>query len=418
MKRTKIFAAELALLALLGSCHAETSESSEKGSHLASAVLPHHTEKLLRLESPDTDGIFSPFFAVREGDRLIAELTGIRLLSDSIADFTADQSADTTTYTFQLQEGLCFSDGHPLTADDAVFSLYVLCDPSYTGPERIEAPIEGLSAYRLQLSEELENEYGEGFDQIFDAGEEKSPNDPLWAIVEQQWCADLAAAADYAAEYYADEAAALFDIPPEALQSEDGLKTASAMALWGFGAAENGQLTGVFTGKSWSLSEGNFPTLSDYLQEVKYIYPTAADYDAAGESVSGVSVRESARQAYILARCTESPPTDASAVPEITGIRQLSDLAFSVTLTADGDPKALDIPVAPLHYYGDPALYDPDEHHFGFPFGDLSGVKAHSARPLGAGAYIFHSFLPSGPTVLLAPNEQSAAKKDKPPRQS
>lgn len=398
--KRRFLAAGFALLALLGGCR---TEDAEKGSRLPDA-LPHHTEKLLRLEPPDVDGIFSPFFAVREGDRLVAELTNVRLLSDKIAELNVENVDNYTICTFRIKEGLCFSDGVPLTADDAIFSFYALCDPSYTGLERIEAPIEGLSAYRCQLSKELEKYYGDTFDEIFDAGEASSPGDPLWAIVDEQWRADLAAAADYAAEHYADETETLFDIPPEALQTEHGLKTALAMALWGFGAAENGRLTGIFTGKTWSLSEGSFPTPTDYLEEIKYIYPSASDYDAAGESPIGASVRAAARQAYILTKCAENPPSDASAVPEITGIRRLSDRAFSVALAPNGDPDALDIPVAPLHYYGDLANYDFAEHRFGFPFGDLSGIKARSAQPLGAGPYIFHSFSP--PAVLLASNEK------------
>ncbi len=66
--KRRFLAAGFALLALLGGCR---TEDAEKGSRLPDA-LPHHTEKLLRLEPPDVDGIFSPFFAVREGDRLVA----------------------------------------------------------------------------------------------------------------------------------------------------------------------------------------------------------------------------------------------------------------------------------------------------------------------------------------------------------
>ena len=48
--------------------------------------------------------------------------------------------------------------------------------------------------------------------------------------------------------------------------------------------------------------------------------------------------------------------------------------------------------VAPLHYYGDPSLYDYDNNSFGFPKGDLSLVRAKTTQPLGAGPYKFIKF--------------------------
>ncbi|MFB7845233.1 ABC transporter substrate-binding protein [Microbacterium sp. NPDC056052] len=44
-----------------------------------------------------------------------------------------DVSDDNLTYTFHLRDGLTFSDGSPLTADDVAFTLTLLNDPSYAG---------------------------------------------------------------------------------------------------------------------------------------------------------------------------------------------------------------------------------------------------------------------------------------------
>ena len=52
----------------------------------------------------------------------------------------------------------------------------------------------------------------------------------------------------------------------------------------------------------------------------------------------------------------------------------------------------LGVAVAPLHYYGDKALYDYDHNRFGFPKGDLSSVRARNAHPLGAGPYVFEKY--------------------------
>ena len=50
------------------------------------------------------------------------------------------------------------------------------------------------------------------------------------------------------------------------------------------------------------------------------------------------------------------------------------------------------VTVAPLHYYGDAALYDYENNMFGFVKGDLSGVKSVTTQPMGAGPYKFVEF--------------------------
>ena len=51
-----------------------------------------------------------------------------------IADMTTSQNDDGTyNYNFDLRDDIYFSDGERLTADDAIFSLYVILDPSYDG---------------------------------------------------------------------------------------------------------------------------------------------------------------------------------------------------------------------------------------------------------------------------------------------
>ena len=49
----------------------------------------------------------------------------------------------------------------------------------------------------------------------------------------------------------------------------------------------------------------------------------------------------------------------------------------------------LGVAIAPLHYYGDESKYDYENNQFGFERGDLSGVQAKTAEPMGAGPYKF-----------------------------
>ena len=52
----------------------------------------------------------------------------------------------------------------------------------------------------------------------------------------------------------------------------------------------------------------------------------------------------------------------------------------------------LQMPIAPLHYYGDTALYDYDNNSFGFPKGDLSSVRSKTSAPLGGGMFTFSKY--------------------------
>lgn len=79
----------------------------------------------------------------------------------------------------------------------------------------------------------------------------------------------------------------------------------------------------------------------------------------------------------------------SGAADHIEGIQKIDDTHLRVISTKSW-PK-LTINIAPLHYYGDPAQYDYENHHFGFPKGDLSMIRAKDAKPLGAGPYRFVS---------------------------
>ncbi len=76
---------------------------------------------------------------------------------------------------------------------------------------------------------------------------------------------------------------------------------------------------------------------------------------------------------------------------KIAGIRRIGDYKMTVT-TAGYDKNmiyALQIPICPLHYYGDINKYNPKKNKFGFKRGDISSVCANKSSPVGAGAYRF-----------------------------
>ncbi|MFU1717017.1 ABC transporter substrate-binding protein [Bacillus amyloliquefaciens] len=66
-------------------------------------------------------------------------------------------SKDQLTYTFRLRKNLVFSDGSPLTAKDAAFTLTLLHDPAYAGYEDITtAYIKGGKAYKEGKAKTIE----------------------------------------------------------------------------------------------------------------------------------------------------------------------------------------------------------------------------------------------------------------------
>lgn len=122
------------------------------------------------------EGKFSPFFYLSAYDNQIIQLTQLYLLETDregavvlqgiegetrpyggkdytyrgIADCAVTQQPDgKVRYDITLRQGLRFSDGEAVTADDVLFSLYVALDPSYDGTLTLYSlPIEGLDSYR------------------------------------------------------------------------------------------------------------------------------------------------------------------------------------------------------------------------------------------------------------------------------
>ncbi len=78
----------------------------------------------------------------------------------------------------------------------------------------------------------------------------------------------------------------------------------------------------------------------------------------------------------------------------VSGIQKTGQNSLRVVLT---EPSAtaiyqLSTVIVPMHYYGQEALYDYENHQFGFPKGDLSHVKSVTTKPVGAGPYQFRSY--------------------------
>ncbi len=119
----------------------------------------------------ELDGLFNPFYSTSANDATIVGMTQIAMIStgtdakgdvvvaygDNEAvvvkdyDIVRNDTANTTTYTFVIKNGIRFSDGKPLTMNDVLFNIYVYLDPVYTGSSTMySTDIIGLQDYRTQ----------------------------------------------------------------------------------------------------------------------------------------------------------------------------------------------------------------------------------------------------------------------------
>ena len=269
------------------------------------------------------------------------------------ADCEIVENADgTVDYNFTMREDLVFSDGEKVTIDDVIFSMYVLCDPTYDGNSTLYAvPIQGMAAYRSGMTTLAKALAAAGRDNADFTYWTEEQQTKFWDNFDKGLVPFAQGIVDYCVEAGA---------APEG-------DVAAAGAAWGFsGEAKTVEDLALEIGNQygWSFSAmekevGKSDALSAMMDEDVY-----ADYPTIG-----VKTGDSAAN--------------------ISGIKKTGDYSMTVTLDKV-DATAiyqLGVTVAPMHYYGDPSLYDYDNNQFGFPKGDLSSVRAKTTVPMGAGPY-------------------------------
>ena len=291
------------------------------------------------------------------------------------ADLEITQNDDGTVYyDFTLRDDLKFSDGEPLTIDDVIFSMYVLCDPTYEGNSTLYAqPIEGMEAYRSGMSARQEL--------ILAAGPDGYTANDYYTEDQYNtfWAAFNAAGVKFAQE--------ILDYLVAAGANAETDSVAAKAANWGFTLADDATVedfwAAIVEKYGYDLSDDgiNAEKASSSISELL----TAELGDRAGEFSAGVQTGESAAN--------------------ISGIQKTGDYSMRIVMTKV-DAVAiyqLGVTIAPMHYYGDKSLYDYDNNSFGFPKGDLSSVRAKTTQPMGAGPYKFIKF--ENGTVYFEANE-------------
>ena len=362
---------------------------------------------------------FSPFFATTAYDQDVANFVSIGLLGsdregnmvlngiegetipyngtdyfyDGIADCVITQNDDgTVDYDFKLRDDIVFSDGEPLTADDVIFSMYVLCDPTYDGSSTLYAqPIKGMAEYRSGMDTKGNVIYAAGRDNTDFTNFTEDEMKAYWTALDE-------AGVQFAQDII-DNCVANYSSYLEVVgNSEVGL----GMYVWGFASdvSEDGsKLVGAGTGTEYATAD---LTAADFWTELQAAYEndlvTMSETEKAGDDL--FVMINAAHPEFAIGIST------GDSAANIAGIQKTGDYSLRISMDSFDATSIyqLSLAVAPLHYYGDKAAYDYDNNQFGFTKGDLSKVKSVTTKPLGAGPYVFESYENGVVTFSANPN--------------
>lgn len=385
MKHLKRIIAVMLVLALSVCVFAACGKNSGDGQNTGK-----NADKPLVVGYSPFNSKFSPFFGETAYDMDVAKMTGLDLLTSDRtgaiiykgiegetvnyngtdytyygpADLEITEEGGKYHYDFTLRDDIVFSDGEKLTVDDVIFSMYVLCDPTYDGSSTLFAqPIEGLEAYRSGMESRMNLILKNGPDAYVE-------NDNY---TEEQYNAFWTAFNEAGLEFVAGIKAYLVD----AGYNAETDSVATWAANWGFEVAEDATEEDVWKTivekYGYDLSDEGINCEVGASDSISALI-LAKLGDAAGDYQAGVQTGESAAS--------------------ITGIQKTGDNSLRVTLT-EADATAIyqfALTIAPMHYYGDKSQYNYEENKFGFPKGDLSIVRSKTTQPLGAGPYKFVKF--------------------------
>lgn len=387
MKNTKqviaLASAAALSVSVLAGCGGAASDATSESTSTATAEASNTaaSDGALVLAETGFEGKFSPFFASSASDQDVIDLTQLGLLGADRkgemilngiegetreyngTDYTYYGTSDcvvtenddgTVTYDIKLRDDLKFSDGEPVTIDDVIFSMYVFLDPTYDGSVAMySTPIVGLEEYRNSMSTLSKL--------IAEAGED---NTDYTNFTEEQQKAFWDAVNDGGVKF-AQEIV-------DTMLANGATDVASAAAGWGFDG-----LAADATAKDFFLAIG---------EQYDWSF-SAMEAESAGSALSELIPED------VYAYSTTGVAVGAD-VPSVAGIVKTGD--YSMTLTTSELSTTmiyqLQMPIAPLHYYGDKSLYDYDNNSFGFPKGDLSGVRSKTSAPLGGGMFTFSKY--------------------------
>ncbi len=339
---------------------------------------------------------FSPFFATTAYDMDAVTMTQVSLLTTDrvggivynaiegekvgfegtdhdytgIADIKVDydEAADVTTYNIKLKEGVMFSDGQEMDADDLIFNYYVYSDPTYTGSTTFYSfPIIGMTNYRENNSKA--EELAVTPEELAAAME--NPTDEMKAFMTDFVSGVLTDELDWVKSIYGD---------PNYKTYTDQYPVAKDLFAFFYAKDANYDAAAI---------ADEAQVLSDIIAQYGDDWKTLGANYGGSEGYFAGDIEGEVGRIVLKEKLAAS---DGTEVPNIEGIKKLGQ--YEVEVKSKGfDASAVyticGIQVAPMHYYGSEDMYDYDNNKFGFTRGDLSGIEAKTSQPMGAGPYKF-----------------------------
>ncbi len=357
-------------------------------------------EEALTIACEPFSGRYDPFDAAEGADRLLLRLTQTPLLCRN-ADGSFAETAEgvgaaglrvmsrgegSTLLRIAMRENVRYADGSYADAGDLLFTLYVLLDPDYDGALALrDSAIAGLEAYRTGTSpavlEKCEELYGEA----------ASGEGPLAELMElclrEAWGRSLRTLTRRCREEYLGSYAyyALGVTAEDAMEREGALR---AFTMWCAGLAEPADDYGSMKdslGNKWNPAAGTLPEEDDLIDLFIAAYGSAAAFDEA----LGMETERLAKEEFIR-RCGSADPENAPPL-QISGITRVDDYTVDLLLESfsQEDLERLGrIWLLPMPIYGEESLFRPSEGCYGFPYRDLSALRARTGEvAVGAGPF-------------------------------
>ncbi len=332
-----------------GSSTPSGNNSSSPASQGEEVKEPAQKDKTLVVGVPaNFEEKWNPFMAESAYDQQVIEqiftapqrINANNEMTDWAGSISYEEQADgSVIYTVKVKEGMVFSDGEPITIDDYIYSLYVLSDPSYTGPAAlITEDIEGIKEYYY--------------------------DDPNYTSTIENIAAEVA-------EKYS----------PDTISEEDFLTYLKETDLEGWWDGDpNGQVAKDYTWSDYITDEG----FGDELAKIDATDPDAmldllakVEYTNYADGYDPASWWQNKLEQEYIAGNLE----DGIDVAEITGITRVDDYTATVkynSVNIYGD-RAINASLAPEHYYGELVK------------GDVASIISNMV-PLGSGPYVWGGF--------------------------
>ena len=315
-----------------------------------------------------------------------------------ISDITVKKNEDATvTYDIKLREDAFFSDGINITADDVIFTMYVLLDNTYDGYSKLgELDISGIDAYREGMSplgEIIYNAAETGNTSFSDRDKQRFYE--MLGVAQQTYTNELLGYVSR--EFYDEQSRSLYGGKWAAdLASSSRFNVAYAMVVLGYGTWEkdaSGQYTGVLISNDGVRYEpdSKLPARDDLfalsIAESGGILGLA---EKAGAVDFNLALRDAFGSSYEY--FFELMYESGKSAREISGIKKTGMYSLSVTLDSyhPTDIYEFSFYIAPLHVYGSRDDYKYTESRFGFTKGDLRELRNNKST-VSSGAYVYKS---------------------------